>query len=55
MTDGAIGVARVVFVVTGGASLVVGGALAWPPLGWAVAGILLVTVGLAGAVRPGKG
>ena len=47
--------ARVLFLVGGAAAVVRGAALAWAPAGWIVAGALLVSVGLAGAIpRRGK-
>lgn len=50
-----IDVARVAFILAGGVALVRGAWLAWAPAGWLVAGLALVTVGLAGAVgRRGK-
>ena len=49
--DAVIDVARLVFVVSGFAAIVRGAFLAYQPLGWAVAGLILVAVGLIGAVR----
>lgn len=50
-----IDAARVTFILAGGVALVRGAWMAWAPAGWLVAGLVLVTVGLAGAVgRRGK-
>lgn len=54
--DRVIDVVRVAFIFGGGAALVRGAWMAWPPAGWLVAGAALVGLGLVGAVqRPGKG